>query len=834
LCTIEGKGKPMSQALRADRAFLWFSLGAVLGCLSTMFPDPCRAAEEERTWTIYLAQDKHLDYNWCGSTTEIELRMASLVDYYLDQAEKGEGKWNLDGTIWADVYRRHRGDAGLDRLYRAVRDRRFGYAGNYSVLLWGLLSTETAIRACYGAGRIERATGVPARTALVMENPGLTWGAANILSECGFGYVGRGIYWLRAESYQRQREPYPLFWWRAPNGKRVLVRWDLYDGTKTWGGYAEAFRLAELAGVRPGAMQLQTIDDRNTPEVFQKRRHYLHQTVARYEAYGDAYPISSILLLGTGHDGWIRTDDFSQFVKRFNKEPDGNIQLVDARYEDFFRAAEKEIREKDLKIPMIEGSFGICWEEWAAHMAGLTRDFREAERLLRLAEAAHAMQAIRGETDRRSGELLEHGFLQLLTFAEHDMGGIDRRLAALSAGVRASAAAQALDIGRLLAPKIDDPPTLPAAAFQPEDLKFSWRGGHVVFDETTCAVSSIVDAHGDELVPQGQGPDFGEFVRTRYRTYAQPQAVFPTPVDAPDDVVVRNVACRRSERGVEIRTESVRWSFRVANRWFFHTSQPWIDVSYRLSGGWTNEPQAVQICFPLNLDQPTYRYDAPGAVLVAGPKAAGGDDVPGANPELFAGLTFASASDSKRSLVLLAPDTFLLQFGAEAVRASGYGVKGIPAQITSMPMMNLTGNDRQHGQAGQRDWIFRYRLVLTEGTHDAMRPFQEAQRFGTPPFLQVPGHVASIPGWEALGIDFSGGPVLALKVAEDSRRIIVRFWNVLDRPVEGSIALPSGWTHAEVCDALERPQKRLPAHNGRVTFVVGQRAIATISICRES
>lgn len=61
-----------------------------------------------RQWTIYLAQDKHLDYNWCGTNTEIEVRMVSLLDYYLHQAEKNGRRWNLDSTIWVDVYRRHR------------------------------------------------------------------------------------------------------------------------------------------------------------------------------------------------------------------------------------------------------------------------------------------------------------------------------------------------------------------------------------------------------------------------------------------------------------------------------------------------------------------------------------------------------------------------------------------------------------------------------------------------------------------------------------------------------------------------------------------------------
>ena len=154
---------------------------------------PCLGQASDRQWTIYIAQDKHLDYNWCGSTTEIELRMAALLDYYLDLAEQNRVCWNLDGTIWDEVYERHRGPAGEARLHEAIHQGRIGYAGNYAVLLWGILDTETAIRACYGAASLEQATGTRARTALVMENPTIPWGVANILTECGLDFLGRGL-----------------------------------------------------------------------------------------------------------------------------------------------------------------------------------------------------------------------------------------------------------------------------------------------------------------------------------------------------------------------------------------------------------------------------------------------------------------------------------------------------------------------------------------------------------------------------------------------------------------------------------------------------------------
>ncbi|MHC4400923.1 MAG: glycosyl hydrolase-related protein [Planctomycetota bacterium] len=805
-------------------------IGCLAWCLWLIACHDAGAAQRDGKWTVYLAQDKHLDYNWCGSTTEIELRMAALMDYYVRRAERDQGCWNLDGTLWHEVYRRHRGEAGAASLCDAVRRGRIGYAGNYAVLLWGVLDTETAVRACYGALPIEQSTGVRAQTALIMENPGLTWGAANVLTECGFDFLGRGIYRLRAESYLGRREAFPLFWWKAPNGKRLLVRWDLYHDTKSWGGYAEAFRLSELAGVRPHAGSVQVVDECTDPGVYAKRREYVRQTVTRYEAYGAAYPISSILLLGTGHDGWICTNDLSAFVSRFNAEPDGDVRLVDARYGDFFEAARREIQAEKLHVPTLEGSFGICWEEWAAHLAGLTQRFREAARRLRRAEAACALDALEGRGDPGRRELVRHGFTQLLKFAEHDFGGTSRQRAALSAGARATAVTQAMDIARALEPKpaLESPP----GAFEPEQTTFAWRGGRVAFAPERCAVASIVGAQGQAWVTAGRGPAFGEFLPTRYRSRARHDSVFPQPLDSPDDPIPGRLLCQRSDDGVEIVASFRRSGFRIETTWLFHAANPWIDVTSRLQDGWTDEPQTVQFCFPLIMDDPTYRYDAPGAILIAGAKDDGGDDLPGANPELFAGVTFAAASGGGRTALVIAPDTLLWQFGPGAVRAPGFDPTDVPAQIASMPMMNLTGNDRQFGQGGQREWTFCYRVVLLERDFDPLRAVQEAQRFATPPFLEVPGQPPAVAGLERLNVDFPGGPLLACKLAEDNRRLILRFWNVTDRSVEGSVKMPGGWSRAECCDALERPQNPLEVTRNRARFNAGPRGIATVALLR--
>jgi len=660
----------------------------------------------------------------------------------------------------------------------------------------------------------------------------MTWGIANILTECGFDFVGRGIYWLRAESYNRHRDKYPLFWWKAPNGKSILVRWDLYHDTKSWGGYAEAYCLAAMAGEKWNAFQLQSFGDRNTQEVFRKRKQFIQQTIKHYQAYGEYYPISSILLLGTGWDNWTKTKDFSAFVRKFNAESDGTVRIVDGRYEDFFVAAEREIREKNLTIPSLEGSFGICWEEWAAHLAGLTADFREAERLLRLAEASQALETMVGCGDNKSRTLLRQGFTELLKFAEHDFGGTDRQRAVLSAGARANAVTQAMDIGRSLAPKSSPAVAPQPLAFKPEQTTFEWRGGRVVFDPEKCGVVCLTDAAGWSWLPNGQNLALGEFIHTRYRTRAKPDSVFPEALASSANPVLRNLLSRRTDHGVEILSDFDRQGFRVESKWFFHSENPWIDITYRLKDGWSDDPQTVQFCFPFKLDNPTYRYDAPGAILVAGPKQVGGDDLPGANPELYAGLTFTAATGDGRTVLVLAPDTLLWRFGPSVIHVGGPNTSDAPTLITSMPMMNLTGNDWQFGQGGWQEWIFSYRVVLLDKEFDAVRAIQEAQQFATPPFLQVPGQPPAVSNLKALDINFPGGPLLAFKVAEDNKRLILRFWNVLNHAVRGSLNLPSGWKQAAICDALERSMKPLEATEGRIQFSAEPLRILTVALSK--
>jgi hypothetical protein len=367
-------------------------------------------------------------------------------------------------------------------------------------------------------------------------------------------------------------------------------------------------------------------------------------------------------------------------------------------------------------------------------------------------------------------------------------------------------------------------PELTAGDYTPEDMTFEWQGGRVVFDPQQCTVVSLTDAEGRVWVHNSQDSSFGEFRHTLYRSRAKPESVFPEPLPSSAELVLRNIVNQRSSRGVQIAADFALSGFQVESRWFFHSENPWIDVTYRLKDGWSDDPQTVEFCFPFDIENPIYRYDAPGAFLIAGQKQTGGDDLPGANPQLYAGVTFAAISGDDRTALLLTPDSLLVRFGNKSSE--------VPAMITSMPMMNLTGNDWQFGQGGWHEWTFRYRIVLLNESFDPVRVIRETQQFATPQYLQAPGQEPILFDLGALEIDFSGGPLLAFKVAQDNRRLILRFWNVQDSVIHGSLKLPSGWPRAEVCDALERSVKPVEVTDGIAQFDANPLEILTIGLVK--
>jgi hypothetical protein len=137
------------------------------------------------------------------------------------------------------------------------------------------------------------------------------------------------------------------------------------------------------------------------------------------------------------------------------------------------------------------------------------------------------------------------------------------------------------------------------------------------------------------------------------------------------------------------------------------------------------------------------------------------------------------------------------------------------------------------------DWFEGMTITLEEngdtlltGRCDLLQIVHEAQWYGVPPYLRLPGEEGVLPGLAALEVAFGGGPVVAFKVADDGKRLILRLWNVLDRPEQGTARLPEGCVRAEQCDALKRRIGDLGVERGRMVCTVSARGIGTVAFCR--
>ncbi len=138
----------------------------------------------------------------------------------------------------------------------------------------------------------------------------------------------------------------------------------------------------------------------------------------------------------------------------------------------------------------------------------------------------------------------------------------------------------------------------------------------------------------------------------------------------------------------------------------------------------------------------------------------------------------------------------------------------------------MTGSSTK---ADSVDGVFATVSCFQEPTNHFSR-IPEAQQFGVPPDLQVPGGRPTRASLGILDVDFGGGSLTTVKVAEDGARLILRLWDVLDRLVSGSVNHLTALPPRRYAHALERPQQKPAIRERRATFTAASRSIGTLGL----
>ncbi len=127
-------------------------------------------------------------------------------------------------------------------------------------------------------------------------------------------------------------------------------------------------------------------------------------------------------------------------------------------------------------------------------------------------------------------------------------------------------------------------------------------------------------------------------------------------------------------------------------------------------------------------------------------------------------------------------------------------------------------------------YAFRYALILHSG--DWRMAFAEAEAFQTDlRALSVPAHPGSLPSvLPFVRIDPPALRLSALKPPEEGEGLILRLWNIEDRPVEGTVRFWRPFARALRVNLAEEGEEVLATESDTLRLTVGGRQVVTVRV----
>jgi alpha-mannosidase len=343
---------------------------------------------------IYLAPDDHTDYFWTADAETYRQAFLDMLDYYLDLADSTasepteyQSRWNCDGSFWLWVYERNKPSATFERLVSRIRDGHITAPLNALVVCLGGAPAEAVLRGFYYAGRIERRYNLRFRVAVAMENQTLPYGLSALWAGAGARYSWKGICGCATKVPSAGDREHDIYWMVGPDGSRVLMKWNSFNGNQSMGGYAEA---------RDPAAVVEFVD-----------------TDAGFAA---RYPYNVIGAFGKGWDD-LKTLT-NEFVTIAKQKTTAARQVIVSNQVDFFQDFEATY---GTGLPSVACSFGNEWDLYCASMAEVSARVKRAVEKLRAAEALATLVSVRqpsfmdGRTDAR-----DTAYMALGLYWEHN------------------------------------------------------------------------------------------------------------------------------------------------------------------------------------------------------------------------------------------------------------------------------------------------------------------------------------------------------------------------------------------------------------------------------
>ncbi|MCX6872579.1 MAG: hypothetical protein NTW21_02050 [Verrucomicrobia bacterium] len=372
----------------------------------------------QKKWTFYACSYSHQDLGFGDyphrlrtsirhENIRLPLRFCRETD---DWPDDGKYRFNIETSEPLTSFISFNGKETARELATRMREGRIGLGGLHNTANTEQLSHELMARLFYMSGRhAVDLLGVPAsKTTQNDDVIGLTWPLATYAKEAGFDYCFHGFNRLTMPNVENGRfiSDYPPldretgrhifsignepnFFWQGPDGQTVLRRATTYE------------RHALIKGHYDPSPEWTTV----------QRVELLIQAHEKMK-----WPFSTILSQD-GSDFTLAWRKVADAVHQWNAQY-SYPRLKVATFDDYFRAIEKEMAEKNIKLNTVAGDENNQWSDQDYAAARATTEARRLSEALPATETlASIAHALAGGGDQWIN--LFQGYHRLLQYFEH-------------------------------------------------------------------------------------------------------------------------------------------------------------------------------------------------------------------------------------------------------------------------------------------------------------------------------------------------------------------------------------------------------------------------------
>lgn len=352
---------------------------------------------EQRRWQLYLLHGSHQDIGYDG----LQSAMRTLQDQYLDSAVQEcqatandppdqRFHWTIEHAWTLENYIADRTPAQVQAVAACLRSGQFELAASYDNQLFDLSSPEQMARALYvGTRTLADRFGVHPDTAMQDDVTGVTWQDIQMLAKSGVKYLMNGANPTRAP---RPQDAPALFWWKAPNGSKVLTWYSDPNAYHEGFGFLDQ-PASELSNAVTGAESLLS---QLQGEGYQR----------------DVYPIQMF------EDNHAPVTTLPDLVAKWNQTY-SYPRLIFSTPTPFFRAISQE---DPANIPTYSGDWSGWWSDGAGSSAHETAQTRQAQTRTTTAETLGALSSLTTPTDQNRQATLDQAYQQGELYTEHTWG----------------------------------------------------------------------------------------------------------------------------------------------------------------------------------------------------------------------------------------------------------------------------------------------------------------------------------------------------------------------------------------------------------------------------